>query len=1683
MNEQNIGTYLSSDKLWSKIINEGEENRVEVNQRMLIDKMLARYSSEFVVYRELIQNSDDAQSTSFTLEITCDSSTAKINYQSVNKDHLSANQRRKPKVLAGIGQVLKNHGKTKTINSNKDLNDNSLNSQYHPCENDFNNCIITEIRTINNGNVFSEDDWKRVITIAEGNTNVDAIGQFGVGFFSVFSYSEQPMIQSGKTCLAFSWQNGKSLTTFRKELYDDQQSFSTSIILKMKNKYILKTKSTLEINETHNDIHASTKSNKNTLTNEIVSTMDLTQLKAFFTKVLSFTKYINELIIKINGLTIFQVNKTKQTLSSPKLSLAANRLNSNNTHNLLRFNSFIQTEQKFSIDNGPSITLNHIDVQAELIIDKNFHEQIRNVLKKSLPSILHIQFLFPSNKILQEQQWKSLTNNNLNNQILKELIPLKFHDQEILPSGQIFIGSATHQTTGIGMHLFTHFIPTVERENIDLQDPYISIWNEQLLISVGKIIRCIYDQSILDVVNNIQQETNQQLELFLASYAFQPSAPHKDIGNLLLDGFFLSNEDILVPVKRSPSDNHLSLISSTEAFLTNSKHIEAFLHVPLVPFAIGKNNFFEVLKDRQWIEEIDNETILVKIHQSIFLFNEFIELLRWLCKYDINNNKSDIKNVLSKIHYRETHQSSVIKLENIEFYNTLNTGSLPLPSNVLPSNIADHISHEDLQTRLSLSTILPKNFVKYYLDENQQQLFHNENTSKILLSVICQHWNQFNETVSNKIKIILSSMKCIPTGQGMKSPNESYIRSSNLSPDLPIITLYIPQLEQDNYQKEIQESTDYPVSTDFLKSIGCRTIYIPTLTHGSYIESNMSSNDSQTLEHFIQDLLKQRKNMSVNDFYALKHNQCIAGTTLNSNDEMKRKYKPSDLHFPSVAINLQWNELLIIDWIDIDPHSQEYSFFKELGVREVPDLHELINRIDQEHQNGSKRKSNYQLPKALVFFAENFQEHYSKEWKKSKIEKPYLPSSTFHVNHSKKVILTTPELVFQRPSPLFPSLLPDVIRCFSKYFNIDLLGVKKHPPLSVAFDVLMEKRNQLLTFQTAKQYFAYFNILDGLNTAFIEYISNIAFIPLSENNIFCKPSQVFIRSKSSTTDKTSQDNNNNILDDEAARGLIDYIDYDDEANSFLLNIGVRDYPSVENLADLLIDRQATYFNRNEDTNDELLSAKVRFYTNCLIQLSAVSNVTQPLRSRLINKPWCLAYHTLEQSDETKDQTFKIAKPSDIYLDDDHQYTINLRPLCAPDEPQLIKLYENFGAKWISECVERILINRGKVITTDRSKELHNRILHRLDMLFVNNRGESIKHTDKKRIDLLRKQLCIYEAEGIQWQLTLQNKTIKLNSTEYSSCALEHKKNQVCLYIHKDVSTLDYIDIATELMRFVCKKSVDNTLVHSISDKLASPLEALKRRGIPVERLLKSAEQQPTKLSLQVEKTKPDITHTIERNRIDNFGRNKSEDDADINRMIQATRPYSQMEFDQTEHFINENNTSCENVPAANMIRYNKLLHGIPLYIDQNVKLTKILILQGKHLAWLLSGLAKQVFNVPVETIHLFRDIDSSRIAFNSNGALFFNLRYFEQVFFDDLKPYLKNSISSLSSSTPIVRTIVNFYFMVTCHELSHNIDLNHDLNFINRLEKVSVRFMDAKDAFLSRFFFQILLSYNVKLTE
>ncbi|CAF4610977.1 unnamed protein product, partial [Rotaria sp. Silwood2] len=613
--------------------------------------------------------------------------------------------------------------------------------------------------------------------------------------------------------------------------------------------------------------------------------------------------------------------------------------------------------------------------------------------------------------------------------------------------------------------------------------------------------------------------------------------------------------------------------------------------------------------------------------------------------------------------------------------------------------------------------------------------------------IISKHSGPLNKTEWNKLKTTLSTISCIPTNQGMKIPNESYIPSSILSSDLPITTLNVPQnLTDDDDKQSIIENMENFVSAEFLKRLGCRTLNVQSFVHAPSSLTNSTTSNSHTMKTLIQHLMEERDNMSEGDFNALKQNECLRGTTLISSKESTRKYAPQNLHFPSVAIQLQWSTLPIIDWHDIDPRSSEYAFLKEIGVREVPDLQKLIDRIIEEH-NEQKKKSNneYKLPIALGFLAENFQQYYSKLWKAARIKRPFLPS----ISLSKTIILSLPEEVFKDKGPLCAALLPNVVQLFEKHFNISLLGVKDSPTLTTAFDILMRKKEEILNVETAQKIFAYMNELDGLSRALIERVSKLAFIPLKGSNNYMKPSQVFIRPDISTTTSssrlrqthvilsdTSEDDDDeitriigsrslrrkrnntktttsknkkiktisstpSIMDDTDKSGLIDYIDYGLEGNTFLLDIGVLHHPSASILAELLMDRQANYFSNLNQNNPDDLEQKSLAYKSCLQQLAIAANTTNELQSatltkRLKNEAWCLGYQVIEKcSNSEKKCILKIVPPNEIYLDDDHQCAIDLRPLLPPDEPELTKLYEKFGASWLSECVKRTLVHKGE----------------------------------------------------------------------------------------------------------------------------------------------------------------------------------------------------------------------------------------------------------------------------------------------------------------------------------------------------------------------------------------------------
>jgi hypothetical protein len=122
-------------------------------------------------------------------------------------------------------------------------------------------------------------------------------------------------------------------------------------------------------------------------------------LLSFYFIVLSFTKHINEISIKINDSIVFQANKSKKLVPSTKTTLTFKKPYPANDKTMIRINSSIHTEQTFTIDHGPSITLNHVDVEASINMDKNLHDKLQQSLKKNLPSTIHIQLLFPSNNV------------------------------------------------------------------------------------------------------------------------------------------------------------------------------------------------------------------------------------------------------------------------------------------------------------------------------------------------------------------------------------------------------------------------------------------------------------------------------------------------------------------------------------------------------------------------------------------------------------------------------------------------------------------------------------------------------------------------------------------------------------------------------------------------------------------------------------------------------------------------------------------------------------------------------------------------------------------------------------------------------------------------------------------------------------------------------------------------------------------------------------------------------------------------------------------------------------------------------------------------------------------------------------------------------------------------------------
>lgn len=73
---------------------------------------------------------------------------------------------------------------------------------------------ITKIVVKNDGIIFREEDWRRLKTVADGQPDSEKIGAFGVGFYSIWSISDEPLVVSGEQMMLFFWK-GQQLAVKR----------------------------------------------------------------------------------------------------------------------------------------------------------------------------------------------------------------------------------------------------------------------------------------------------------------------------------------------------------------------------------------------------------------------------------------------------------------------------------------------------------------------------------------------------------------------------------------------------------------------------------------------------------------------------------------------------------------------------------------------------------------------------------------------------------------------------------------------------------------------------------------------------------------------------------------------------------------------------------------------------------------------------------------------------------------------------------------------------------------------------------------------------------------------------------------------------------------------------------------------------------------------------------------------------------------------------------------------------------------------------------------------------------------------------------------------------------------------------------------------------------------------------
>ncbi|PWN24508.1 hypothetical protein BDZ90DRAFT_244782 [Jaminaea rosea] len=1433
------------------LIEQGSEDAVTVNQRALVDKLLARYASEFTVFRELIQNADDANASCCQLKL-----------ESVGYSPSSPSPTPLPNLRAPLSKWIWR----------------------------------------NDGWPFRDQDWARLRRIAEGNPDPDRIGAFGVGFYSLFSICDEPVVASGDELMGFFWKNGgDSLFTRRAKNpgSDEEKAPSgngwTSFFMTLREPA--------------------------PLPDSVLS------LARFLATSLTFTSKVRTVELWLDGVRLCRVAKSLE--STPRPMVMPAHLNAYSPEKMMRverlegqamqidvealalvwegereriraekeqaarpsltaaltksggLSSMLQsafgrsskasasTPAKSPASTGPSAAEDHAALTARLLtshsatahlqiatahlavsVDNAFKREIERSTKKPPPvrTAFHIVFANQQDYAASQAALAHSGEDVVGPALLFEGVMPKLDRM-----GHVFIGFRTHQTTGFAGHVAARFLPTVERESIDFVDRYCARWNMELLAVGGYVCRAVYEGEMEALrkawVGGRGGEDDAQNQALLARalhtmrfFTMRDSSPSQRVSSTFLSTFFSSSRQALLTLASTQG-----IKTSSQVRLPNAVLLEFVKKLAIVPpgHIEEASDFFDQVRARGLVKDVTLEDVFGELASRALSVEEMVACLRWWINVSAHPGyDARLRARLIDSAVLTTSSGSVQPLAGVKhFLNPQRVPSdVPLPVSCLAYEVSKSFSGSELTgvygwTELSLpawlahlATISSTEACK--AEENVQL---SPTFAERVLGIVSRSWGNLSASQQGEATTILQGLSCVPTRKGMLPPQQAYFSSVSLFEDLAIVALPTTPAIRGNLEKLL-------VALGVRRHVDLQLIFTRLVGGGdwshvdllTYLAANRESLSTVEVDRLRKTPIWPREGEAT-----LPAKEGAA----NAKPKVVR-HRAAQLYEPLEPLRALG--LPLLDWTGSTTKpwrsgSDEAKFAFDLGLRRHPPLEEILALAARNDEVGAK---------ALAYFFERG--HYRDSYSLAKgRDHAFVPCEVGGETRKMKStdVFTNREAGLMGFAVVASSLSPQ---------DVAKLQLRADPPSELLVSRLVNDPPR--SVEQARSVFEYLASVSSHFTSHdISVLRQAAFVPVlpSTTPSSAGKEQALSPAPRLVAPTSCYFGGNDTV--EAFRSVFLYVppSLGAKANAFLRLVGVSDEPSIEEVATRLVSDPARFY---------ALSGSTEAYLGLLRQVATNwGRIRGPLRAKMKASAFLLGSKRVqngasngggggggatknllekedeEDADDSGMLVHSLRRPAEIVIVDDANagMIFGSSLFFAPHEDLLEQgLYAQLGSPRLSQLIEEKYQTAGAIqADTKRALEVKALVLERTPLFLFECRQSGNRGEIRRDAEWLKGALDVVEVggEGLRLSRTLRFLGAMETDVQRCSAMARSEGRRLTLYVASNMH-LDWFEVASSLNKFLLSRQRLQEVLLFMT-LLSTSLRDLKRRGFHVDKIL------------------------------------------------------------------------------------------------------------------------------------------------------------------------------------------------------------------------------------------------------